>query len=342
MAIHVRWWVRVSKVMIIAEAGVNHNGDISLAKKSVDAAVEAQVDAVKFQTFKAEQIVTDKAPKANYQKKVTNNSESQYNMLKKLELNLKAHKELIAYCKEKGILFLSTPFDFESIELLDSLGMEIFKIPSGEITHLPYLEKIGEKRKEVILSTGMSTLDEVEAAVSILKSKGTTDITLLHCTTQYPTPMEEVNLKAMLTLKERFGLEVGYSDHTKGIEVPIAAVAMGATVIEKHFTLDKNMEGPDHRASLEPDELVKMVESIRNIEKALGDGKKVPSKCELQNKEVVRKSIVAKVPIQEGELFNEDNLTVKRPGSGISPMRWYEVLGSKATKNFEKDEMIVL
>lgn len=332
----------MNKVMIIAEAGVNHNGDISLAKKLIDIAVEAKVDVVKFQTFKAENIVTDEAPKATYQKETTDSSETQYNMLKKLELNGEEHKELITYCKERGILFLSTPFDLESIDLLGDLGIEIFKIPSGELTNLPYLKKIGAKRKKVILSTGMSTIDEVEGAIRILNNQGTSDITLLHCTTQYPTPMEEVNLKAMLTMKERFGLEVGYSDHTEGIEVPIAAVAMGATVIEKHFTLDKNMEGPDHRASLEPSELIKMVQAIRNIEKALGNGEKVPSKCELQNKEIVRKSIVAKVSIQEGELFSEDNLTVKRPGSGISPMRWHEVLGRRATKNYVKDEMIIL
>nr|WP_307991086.1 N-acetylneuraminate synthase [uncultured Niameybacter sp.] len=332
----------MKRVMIIAEAGVNHNGDIQLAKRLIDVAVEAKADVVKFQTFKAENIVTDEAPKATYQKETTDSNESQYRMLKKLELSVEDHKELIAYCKEKGILFLSTPFDLESIDLLDDLGIEIFKIPSGELTNLPYLEKIGAKKKQVILSTGMSTIDEVEAAIRILNNQGTTDITLLHCTTQYPTPMEEVNLKAMLTMKERFGLEVGYSDHTEGIEVPIAAVAMGATVIEKHFSLDKNMEGPDHRASLEPNELIKMVQAIRNIEKALGNGEKVPSKCELQNKEIVRKSIVAKVSIQEGELFSEDNLTVKRPGSGISPMRWHEVLGRRATKNYVKDEMIIL
>ena len=332
----------MKKVMIIAEAGVNHNGDISLAKKLVDVAVEAKADIVKFQTFKAENIVTDEAPKATYQKETTDSNESQYRMLKKLELNVEEHKALIAYCKEKDILFLSTPFDLESIDLLNDLGIEMFKIPSGELTNLPYLEKIGAKRKRAILSTGMSTIDEVEEAIRILNNQGTTDITLLHCTTQYPTPMEDVNLKAMFTMKERFGLEVGYSDHTEGIEVPIAAVAMGATVIEKHFTLDKNMEGPDHRASLEPNELIKMVQAIRNIEKALGNGEKVPSKCELQNKEIVRKSIVAKVSIQEGELFSEDNLTVKRPGSGISPMRWHEVLGRRATKNYVKDEMIIL
>lgn len=332
----------MSKVMVIAEAGVNHNGDISLAKKLIDVAVEAKADVVKFQTFKAENIVIDEAPKATYQKETTDSNESQYKMLKKLELSAENHKELIAYCKEKGILFLSTPFDLESIDLLDDLEIEIFKIPSGELTNLPYLEKIGAKRKQVILSTGMSTLDEVEAAIRILNNEGTKDITLLHCTTQYPTPMEEVNLNAMLTMKERFGLQVGYSDHTKGIEVPIAAVAIGASVIEKHFTLDKNMEGPDHRASLEPNELIKMVQAIRNIEKALGSDKKVPSKCELQNKEIVRKSIVAKVSIQAGEAFTKENLTVKRPGSGISPMRWHEVLGRRATKNYVKDEMIIL
>lgn len=332
----------MNSVMIIAEAGVNHNGNIELAKQLIDVAVEAKVDAVKFQTFKAENIVTCEAEKATYQKQTTDSNETQYKMLKKLELNYEEHKELIAYCNEKNILFLSTPFDLDSIDLLNELGLEIFKIPSGEITNLPYLEKIGKLKKKVILSTGMSTLEEVDEALKILKEAGAEDITLMHCNTQYPTPMQDVNLRAMLTMKQVFNVEVGYSDHTQGIEVPIAAVAMGAKVIEKHFTLDHTLEGPDHKASLEPNELVNMVQAIRHIEQALGTEFKAPSQSEVGNKDIVRKSIVAKTAIKQGEVFTKDNLTVKRPGNGLSPMKWYDVLGKKATKNYKEDEMIVI
>lgn len=325
---------------IIAEAGVNHNGDIDLAKRMIDIASKYNVDAIKFQTFKTENLVSKNAKKANYQKNTTDQNESQFDMIKKLELDIKTHKELIEYCKYKNIMFLSTPFDLESIDLLNDLGLEIFKIPSGEITNLPYLEKIGKLKKKVILSTGMSTLNEIENALDILKENGTKDITVLHCNTEYPTPMEDVNLNAMNTIKEKLNVEVGYSDHTIGIEVPIAAVSMGAKVIEKHFTLDKNMEGPDHKASSEPNELKQMVECIRNIEKAMGDGIKKPSKSEMKNIDVVRKSIVAIKKIKTGEIFTEENISIKRPGNGISPMKWYEVLGTLATKDYDEDDLI--
>lgn len=332
----------MSDIFIIAEAGVNHNGDIRLAKKLIDAAKSAGADAVKFQTFKAESVVSKLAQKAEYQKQTTGVDESQLEMVKKLELSFCDFKELKKYCEEKEILFLSTPFDFDSIDFLESLEMPIYKVPSGEITNLPYLIKIARIGKSVIMSTGMSDLDEVGLALEVLRDNGAGSITLLHCNTQYPTPFEDANLKAMLTLKERFGVAVGYSDHTLGIEAPIAAVALGATVIEKHFTLDKNMEGPDHKASLDPQELKAMVTSIRNIEVALGDGIKRPSKSETPNKEVARKSIVARRNIVKGEIFTEDNLTVKRPGNGISPMKWFEVLGKKATRDFCEDELIEL
>lgn len=328
------------KTFIIAEAGVNHNGSMELAKKLVDAAVAAECDCVKFQTFKAESVISKFAQKAKYQKETTNSSETQLEMVKKLELSYDEFKELQNYCNKKGIMFLSTPFDIESIEFLVSLNMPIFKIPSGEITNLPYLRKINSYKKEVILSTGMSTLDEIQEALDVLKDCKISQISILHCTTEYPCPYEDVNLKAIQTLKEKFNLPVGYSDHTKGIEVPIAAVAMGATIIEKHFTLDKNMEGPDHKASLEPDELKQMVEGIRNIEKALGSGEKKPSKSEIKNMEIARKSIVAKDDIKKGERFTEDNLTAKRPGSGISPMKWDEVIGAISNKEYKKDEII--
>lgn len=325
---------------IIAEAGVNHNGNIDLAKKMIDIASEYNVDAIKFQTFKTENLVSKNAQKAKYQKHTTDQNESQFDMIKKLELDIKTHKELIEYCKYKNIMFLSTPFDLESIDLLNDLGLEIFKIPSGEITNLPYLERIGKLKKKVILSTGMSTLDEIENALNILRENGTKDITVLHCNTEYPTPMEDVNLNAMNTIKEKLGVEVGYSDHTLGIEVPIAAVSMGAKVIEKHFTLDKNMEGPDHKASLEPNELKQMVECIRNIEKAMGDGIKKPSKSEMKNIDIVRKSIVAIKRIKKGEIFTEENIYIKRPGNGISPMKWYKVLGTVATRDYNEDDLI--
>ncbi len=331
-----------NKVFIIAEAGVNHNGDINLAKKLIDEAVKAGADAVKFQTFKAENLVSKSAKKADYQVENTGNNESQYEMIKKLELSFDDFIGLKKYCDKKGIMFLSTPFDDESIEFLNNLGLEIFKIPSGEITNLPYLRKIGSLRKKVILSTGMADLGEIEDALDVLINSGTKkeNITVLHANTEYPTPFEDVNLKAMQTIACAFDVDVGYSDHTMGIEVPISAVAMGAKVIEKHFTIDRNLEGPDHRASLEPDELKAMVSAIRNIEKALGNGLKKPSKSEKKNIEVARKSIVAKRDIKKGEKFSEENLTVKRPGNGISPMRWDEVVGLIATKNYKKDDLI--
>ena len=330
----------MSKVFIIAEAGVNHNGDINNAKKLIDVAARAGADAVKFQTFKAENIVCKNAEKAEYQKNTTGEEENQFSMLKKLELTEEMHQELQAYCLEKNIMFLSTPFDLESIDYLDKEGIKIMKIPSGEITNYPYLIKMAKTCKPIIVSTGMAELNEVEEAVTILRDNGAKDITVLHCNTEYPTPYADVNLKAMLTLKDKLDLKVGYSDHTMGIEVPIAAVAMGATVIEKHFTLDKNMDGPDHKASLEPEELEAMIRSIRNIENALGDGIKSPSLSEKKNIDIVRKSIVAKKVILKGEIFTEDNLTVKRPGNGLSPMYWNELIGKMASKDYEIDEMI--
>ncbi|TCO73650.1 N-acetylneuraminate synthase [Marinisporobacter balticus] len=330
----------MSKVFIIAEAGINHNGNLELAKKLIDAANEAEADAIKFQSFRAEKLVSKNAEKAVYQKETTGDDENQFQMIKKLELDYRKHKELICYCKQKEILFLASSFDLESICLLEQLGLEIFKIPSGEITNLPYLRKIGKLKKKVILSTGMTTLGEIENALTILRENGTNDITVLQCNTEYPTPMEDVNMKAMKTIKEAFKVEVGYSDHTLGIEVPIAAVALGAKVIEKHFTLDKNMEGPDHRASLEPFELKQMVKAIRNIEKALGDGIKKPSKSEMKNIDIVRKSIVANCNIKKGEILTDKNLAVKRPGNGLSPMRWDEMIGKTANRDYKEDEMI--
>ncbi len=328
-------------VFIIAEAGVNHNGSLKLAKKLVDEAKNAGVDCIKFQTFMAENIVSKTAVKAEYQKQNTNNScESQYNMLKKLELSFPDFIELNNYCKAKNIQFLSTAFDFDSIDFLSSLDMNVWKIPSGEITNLPYLIKIANLGKDIILSTGMSTMEEIQNALSVLKTNGAGNITVLHCTTEYPAPFADVNLKAMLTIKDKFDVNIGYSDHTKGIEIPISAVALGATVIEKHFTLDKNMQGPDHKASLEPHELKKMVESIRNVESALGDGIKKLAESEKKNISVARKSIIAKRDIKKGEIFTQENLTVKRPGNGISPMKWFEILGQKAIKDFKEDELI--
>jgi len=329
-------------VFVIAEAGVNHNGSLELAKKLVDAAKDAGADCVKFQTFVSKNIVSKNAVKAEYQKQQTEPQESQQDMLKKLELSFDEFVELNEYCKSKSIEFMSTAFDFESIDFLDSLEMGTWKIPSGEITNLPYLIKVAKLNKPVILSTGMSTMEDIRSAVEIIKENGVSDLTILHCTTEYPTPFEDVNLKAMNTIREEFNVNIGYSDHTKGIEVPIAAVALGATVIEKHFTLDRNMEGPDHKASLEPNELKAMVDSIRHIELALGNGMKQPAESEKKNMAVVRKSIVAKYNIKKGEVLTEDNLTVKRPGSGISPMKWYEVIGTKAVKDFNEDEMIEL
>ena len=328
---------------IIAEAGVNHNGSLGIALQMVDAAVAAGADAVKFQTFKAERIIADSAPKADYQQETTGTDESQLEMVRKLELDEAAHVGLYQHCRKKGITFLSTPFDLESIDLLNRLGLAIFKIPSGEITNLPYLRKLGALNKRLILSTGMSKLGEIEAALEVLTESGTPveQITVLHCNTEYPTPFEDVNLKAMLTMKAAFpGMQVGYSDHTPGIEVAIAAVALGAGVIEKHFTLDRNMEGPDHRASLEPNELKSMVTAIRNIEKAMGTGIKRLSPSEEKNKLIARKSLVAAQTIKAGEWFSADNITTKRPGTGISPMCWDEVLGQVAQKDYEKDELI--
>ena len=326
--------------IIIAEAGVNHNGSIELAKQLVDKAVEAGVDYIKFQTFKASKLVTKAAKQAEYQQKnIGKEGDSQYQMLKKLELSPEDHEVLIAYCKEKGIKFFSTAFDFDSIEYLHSLNLGLWKVPSGEVTNYPFLKRVAAFNDKTILSTGMCDMVDVRAAVEALYKNGLSkeNLILLHCNTEYPTPFEDVNLKAMDALRSEFGVEVGYSDHTKGIEVPIAAVALGATVIEKHFTLDRNMEGPDHKASLEPDELKAMV----NIEKAVvGDGAKHVSESERKNISIARKSIVAACDIKKGELLTEENLTVKRPGTGISPMRWEEVVGSKAIKDFSEEDLI--
>lgn len=333
------------KVLIIAEAGVNHNGSMQIAKKLVDKAAEAGVDIIKFQTFKSEKLVSKAAKQAEYQQRnIGKGDEGQLAMLKKLELSVESHHELIRYCKERNIRFWSTAFDMESIDFLHSLNMGWWKIPSGEITNYPYLRKIAQYHEPVILSTGMCELSDVEAAVKVLLEFGVQkeQITILHCNTEYPTPFQDVNLKAMLEIGEKFGVKIGYSDHTKGIEVPIAAVALGATVIEKHFTLDKNMEGPDHKASLEPEELKAMVTAIRHIELALGTGHKTISDSERKNIEVARKSIVAACPIKKGEILTEENLTVKRPGTGISPMRWNEVLGTVASRDYSEEEMIVL
>ncbi|MFK8302631.1 N-acetylneuraminate synthase [Capnocytophaga stomatis] len=335
----------MNKVTIIAEAGVNHNGDISKAKQLIDVAALAGVDYVKFQTFKAEKLVTKSAQRAAYQDKNTGDNDSQFEMLEKLELSESMHNELIAYCKQKAIQFLSTGFDSESLELLRELGVKIAKIPSGELTNLPYLRKSAQLFEEVILSTGMADIQEIKNAVNVLTESGIAKnkITVLHCNTEYPTPMEDVNLKAMLHIQNELGIKVGYSDHTLGIEVPVAAVALGATVIEKHFTLDKNLPGPDHKASLEPNELKAMVEAIRNIEKAIeGSGVKKPSLSEIKNKPIARKSIVAIKNIKKGEVFTEENISVKRPGTGVSPMLWDSVLGHKAVRDFQEDELIEL
>lgn len=331
-------------VLIIAEAGVNHNGDMSLAKRLIDAAADAGADLVKFQTFRADALVAAHAPKADYQMKTTSAGESQHQMIRRLELTLDMHEELIAHCRTRGIEFFSTGFDIGSIDLLVELGLSSFKIPSGEITNLPYLRHVGSFGKPVIISTGMATLDEVGAALEVLERAGTprARITVLHCTTEYPAPKSEVNLRAMLTIRDRFGVAVGYSDHTQGIEIPIAAVALGATVIEKHFTLDRSLPGPDHKASLEPAELSAMVSAIRNVEIALGDGVKRPARSETANIGIARKSIVAARAIRSGERFTEDNVAVKRPGTGISPMRWDDVIGKTAKRDFVADDLIEL
>lgn len=327
----------MQKVFIIAEAGVNHNGSLELAKLMVDKSVEAGVDCIKFQTFKSENLVNKDAKKAEYQINNTGSDDSQYSMLKKLELSYSDFSELKSYCDEMGIMFLSTPFDLESIDFLANLGMKIFKVPSGEITNLPYLRKINSYKSEVILSTGMANLEEIRDALNILKD---CKVTLLHCTTEYPCPYDSVNMNAMLTIRDKFNLPVGYSDHTRGIEIPVMAVAMGAKVIEKHFTLDKTMDGPDHKASLEPDELKKMVSLVRNVEKAFGTGVKEPQEAEKKNIAIARKSIVAKCDIKKGDIFTEENLTCKRPASGISPMKWDEIIGTRAIKDYAEDELI--
>lgn len=323
---------------------MNHNGSLEMGFELIDAASDAGADIVKFQTFKAEKLVTQSAAKADYQLGTTDVQETQFEMIKKLELSYDMHLKLISKCKEKGIRFSSTGFDTSSVDVLIELGVDFLKVPSGEITNLPYLRHVGSKGLPIILSTGMSTIQEVKAALKVLELAGSkkSDITVLHCNTDYPTPMEDVNLRAMLLMECELGLKVGYSDHTLGIEVPIAAVAMGATVIEKHFTLDRCMDGPDHAASLEPDELKQMVKSIRNIEKAKGDEVKKPSNNEEKNISIVRKSIVATKEIKVGDEFTTGNLGVKRPGTGISPMHWDEVVGKVASKNFKPDELITI
>jgi len=332
----------MGKIKIIAEAGVNHNGNLTIAMKMIDEAAKSGADIIKFQTFKAVNLVSKFAPKAEYQKKLTSAKESQFDMIKKLELSFEDHVKLLNICRDKKIEFLSAPFDLESIDSLIKLGLETIKIPSGEITNFPYLKKLAGFNRNIILSSGMSSLGDIENALNILTICGTSfdNITVLHCNTEYPTPFIDVNLKAMLTIKNAFNVKVGYSDHTSGIEVSIAAAALGASVIEKHFTLDKNMEGPDHKASLEPLELKRMVESIRNIEKALGDGIKKPSESEIKNISIARKSIVASCNIKKGEILTEKNISVKRPGNGISPMRWEELIGTQAKRDFIEDELI--
>jgi len=328
--------------IIIAEAGVNHNGSLETAKNLINVAVDAGADFVKFQTFKADSIVTKKADKAGYQKKFTKKNESHFEMIKRLELDKPAHEELISYCAQKNIQFLSTAFDHDSIELLTELNIPVFKIPSGEITNLPYLRHLGRMGKPIIMSTGMATLVEVKATMDVLIDAGLekNDLTILHCNTEYPTPMNDVNLRAMLTIRDELNVKVGYSDHTLGIEIPIAAVAMGATVIEKHFTLDRNLPGPDHRSSLEPSELKSMVSAIRNIEVALGDRIKKPSASESKNIPIARKSIVAARTIKKGEVFTSENLVVKRPGNGVSPMEWDNVMGKIAKVDYKMDDLI--
>ena len=333
------------RTLIIAEAGVNHNGSVELAKQLIDAAADAGADYVKFQTFRTENLVSRQARKAEYQSRNTRDTDDfQFNMLKKLELTPEQHMELIDYCRHKGIRFFSTAFDLDSIDFLRELKLGIWKVPSGEITNFPYLRKIARQREEVILSTGMCTMQHISEAIAVLEKYGVRreQITVLHCNTEYPTPMCDVNLRAMQTIGRQFGVRVGYSDHTVGIEIPVAAVALGATVIEKHFTLDRNLAGPDHKASLEPKELKAMVRAIRNVEAALGDGEKKVSVSEAKNIAVARKSIVARREIRAGELLTEDNLAVRRPGTGISPMEWEQVVGQVAVRDFEPDELIEL
>lgn len=330
------------KTLIIAEAGVNHNGSLELAKKMADVAKAAGADIVKYQTAKPELVISTFAEKAEYQKEQTGAGESQLDMVRKIHFGFEAHRELQAYCESIGIAYLSTPFDLDSIDFLESLGMPIFKIPSGEITNLPYLEKVAALHKPVILSTGMSELSEVGDALRILQEGGAGEVTILHCNTEYPTPLKDANVRAMLDIHAHFGTPVGFSDHTLGLAAPLAAVALGAVVIEKHFTLDKNMEGPDHKASMDPAELAALVKAIRETELVLGSGHKAVTDSERKNKAVARKSIVAIKQIQKGEVLSEENLYVKRPGSGISPMRWHEVLGTRAVRDFAPDELIEL
>lgn len=332
----------MKRTLIIAEAGVNHNGNIDIAMRLVDAARDAGADIVKFQVFDVDAITSRYAEMAEYQKQNIGQVKSQKEMLSELTLSSEEFIHLAGYCEKKGIRFLATPFDISSIHFLQSISCGLWKIPSGEITNFPYLIEIARTKKDIILSTGMSTLDEVRAAVKLLREEGAGEITLLHCTTQYPAPYDSVNLNAMLTMKKEIGVDVGYSDHTKGIEIPIAAAAMGAVVIEKHFTLDKNMQGPDHKASLEPKELKQMVDAIRHLESAFGDGVKKPVDAEKENIGIARKSIVAKKRIKAGEIFTEDNITTKRPGNGLNPMLWKNVIGTEAVRNFEEDELIEL
>lgn len=331
----------MSRILIIAEAGVNHNGSLETAKKLADTAKECGADIVKFQTAKLDSLVSKSARMADYQKKNTGVEESQKHMLKKLLLSFDEFAELARYCKEIGVRFLSTPFDIESIRFLNPM-QDIWKIPSGEITNYPYLVEIGKTKKKVILSTGMAEMNEIQAAIDVLKENGTEDMTILHCTTEYPAPIKDVHLNVLRTMTDAFGYPVGYSDHTLGIEVALAAAAIGATVIEKHFTLDRNLPGPDHKASLEPDELKAMTAGIRKIELALGTSEKKPSEAELKNRLAARKSIVAKTAIKAGDILTAENITTKRPGSGVNPMRWNEALGSKAIRDFEEDELIEL
>lgn len=331
-----------SRTLIIAEAGVNHNGDIEIARALIDAAADADADVVKFQTFSADRLATASAQMADYQSKNTASTESQFAMLKRLELTEAIHNELIVHAAQRGIEFFSTAFDLESLDYIMGLGMSRIKVPSGEITNLPYLRKAGGYKKPIILSTGMSNLGEIEAALDVLEQAGTPreQVTVLHCNTEYPVPVKEVNLRAMQSIAQAFGVKVGFSDHTEGIEVAIAAVALGACVIEKHLTLDQSMPGPDHKASIEPDEFARMVCSIRNVQSAMGDGIKRPSDSEKRNQLVARKSVVAAKAIGEGEVFSELNLAIKRPGSGISPMRLDELIGVRASRDFAADELI--
>lgn len=330
------------RTYIIAEAGVNHNGSVELALKLVDEAKKAGADCIKFQTFKANQLVSKYASMAEYQKNNTGNSTSQLDMLTKLELTYDSFIKISKHCEQSGIDFMSTAFDFESIDFLSHINMKYWKIPSGEINNLPYIEKIAKLNKSIILSTGMSTMIDIQNAINIIREFNDKSIVILHCTTEYPAPIDDINLNSMLSIKNRFNVDVGYSDHTEGITVPIVAVAMGAVVIEKHFTLDKNMYGPDHKASLNPTQLKDMIDNIRLVERAFGNGVKQPSPSEIKNIEIARKSIVALKPIKKGDEFTVHNITTKRPGFGISPMRWYEVLGKKASRDFEEDELIEL